>query len=272
MTIRRLVVFSGFDTKFIERARGQLQSIQAKVIFTSAANGLDSKYFESLLGSTLTFMDETLKSEDGTRIVGLIASSIQDEVALELEKRAFFPAFRRFAFPYNFSRDINRVNEVTSRLMGTIKSDEFLGTYEYVKPSSAVLSLPLMNTNSRRLAAEMRELYELRSFRPTAGLDKEVVRMRRGRGMRVRGIDFAGCVNDASHPIRRCSESVLCDVSSRLRLGFSVPARFEFDVTSEQGVAGKEFQLCDGTVQKIPGWADYLNMRINDDFRPGKRT
>jgi hypothetical protein len=271
MTVRRLVVFSGFDTKVIEPAKVALNANQTKVIFVPIGGGITSQYFELLLNSTLTFIDEAL-SAGGTKIIGLVASSIESGAALDLEKRAFFPAFRRLAFPSAFGKDRSRVNEIVASLISKFTSDDFLETYRYVKPPTAVLSLPLLNANSRRLFSDMMDLYELKSFRPSGSVDKEVVRMRRGRGLRIKGIDFAGCVNDDTHPIRRCTDSILCDVSARLRLGFSLPSRFEFDVSCEQGIAGKEFRLCDGTTQKIPVWADHLNMRINDDFKCGQKA
>jgi hypothetical protein len=270
MTIRRLVVFSGFHTKFVAPAKISLKARQTEVVFTST-DGQVGLYLETLLGLTLKSINEMLSKNDA-RIVGVVASSIEEEKALELERKAFFPAFRRMAFPSAYSKDIHRVNEVVNKLVSNLSSDGFLDTYRYVKPPSGVLSLPLLNVDSPRLKKAMIELYEMRILRPGGGIDKEVVRLRGGRGLRIKGIDFAGCMNDPAHPIRRVTDSTVCDVGARLRLGFSIPSRFEFDVSCEQGVSGKSFRLCDGSAQQIPGWADHLNMRINDDFKSGSKS
>ena len=252
-------------------AKISLKAHQTEVVFASTGGQKGVEYFDTLLELTLRTINEILSKNDA-RIVGVIASSIEDTNNRDLETKPFFPAFRRMAFPASFSKDTHRVNEVVSRLVSNLASEEFLDTYKYVKPPSAVLSLPLSNVDSPRLKKAMIELYEMRMLRPGGGIDKEVVRLRNGRGLRIKGLDFAGCINNGSHPIRRVTDSSVCDVAARLRLGFSVSSRFEFDVSCEHGVSGKSFRLCDGSIQKIPGWADHLNMRINSDFKCGRRT
>jgi hypothetical protein len=271
MTTRRLVVFSGFDTRFVAQAKISLKANQTDVVFTSATAGVERAYFVALLGQTLKTVNQLLSNNDA-RVVGMLASCIDEAGASQAEKEAFYPIFRRMVFPSSFRRDMHRVNEVVQKLVRSLSSEEFLDTHKYIKSPSAVLALPLLNADSRRLRRTINDLYEMKIFRPDGGIDKEVIRLRRGRGLRIKGIDFAACVNDSSHPVRRCTDSIVCDLAARLRLGFSVPARFEFDVSCEQGVSGKEFRLCDGSSQKIPGWADHLNMRINDDFQCGRRS
>jgi hypothetical protein len=156
--------------------------------------------------------------------------------------------------------------------MQLFTSGEFLSLSREVRPSAApALNLPLLNVKSSRLRTAISELYELRTFTPAPGISKDVARLKGGRGLRIKGIDYRGAVNNDSHPVRRCTDSVFCDVAARLRLGFSLPERFEFDVSCETGLAGKQFRMCDGAAMTIPDWADHLNMRINDDFECGRR-
>src|SRR4051812_34185329 len=116
MITRRVVIFSGFDTKFVEQTKAQLKANQAEVIFAQTASGLDADYFEQLLTRTLALTDRLVEKSD-TRVVALVASCIADTVALDLERRAFFPAFRRADFPSSFAKDLNRVNEVVHTLV-----------------------------------------------------------------------------------------------------------------------------------------------------------
>jgi hypothetical protein len=267
MLVRRLVVFSGFDTKVVERLRAPLKSAQTDVVFAKLPQPITQAYFDNLIGHTAGYVDETLNKSD-SRIVALVASCLEDEELMRLEKGVFFPSFRRLAFPKAFARDVGKAKQIAEALVAKFAANEFLAAYQFIKPGvRAVLSLPYMNADSRRLRNNLENLYELEIYEPHQNLAKEVAHLKAGRGMRIRGIDFRGCVNDPSHPVRRCTDTRLCDVSARLRLGFSVPERFEFDVTCETGLAGKKFQLCGGTTQQIPASASHLNMRMNNDFK-----
>jgi hypothetical protein len=113
----------------------------------------------------------------------------------------------------------------------------------------------------------MESLYHLRQGNLSTRLNKEVALVKRTGALRIRGIDFKGCINSAVHPVRRCSETKWCDISARIRFGFAVHERFEFDVTRESGsLSDVEFVICDGSTQNVPTRADHLNMRINGDF------
>lgn len=269
MLVRRLVLFSGFDTKVIERLRVPLKSTQTDVIFAKLPQPISQAYFDGLIHRAATYVDEALNKSD-LRIVALVASCLEDELNVHLEQKVFFPSFRRLAFPKAFARDLSKASKIAEAIVQKFASNEFLSTYQFVKPGArAVLSLPFRNANSRRLRSNLESLYNLQIYEPNQNLSKEVAPLKGGRGMRIKGIDFQGCVNDPSHPVRRCTDTRLCDVSARLRLGFSISERFEFDVTCETGLSRKTFQLCDGSTVQIPASASHLNMRINDDFKLG---
>lgn len=264
MTVQRLVVFSGFHTKFVEKAKEQLLAKQAQVVFAKT-DLLQDQYFERLLTRTLdTIRQASLKH---FRVVGILASCGPEHDA---ERQAFFPALRRLAFPERYRKDINRVAEVVDVITKRFLSPEFQKTYQYIRSNAhGILCLPIRNTPSGKLVTEINRVYSMEAMEPSSSLDKEVVR-RRGGAWRVRNFDFRPAINSHSHPIRRCTDSVVCDVMAGLRLGFSIPDRFEFDVTCEDGLNGKQFKLCDGARESVPHWATHLNMRINDDFRSAR--
>lgn len=269
MTIHRLVVFSGFDTRLIEKVRHPLRSRQTASIFTKLNGEVGPEYFQSLLTRIRNFVDEICVTND-VRVIAVVASCIADQNARSLERVAFCPAFRRISFPSSWARDLNRHASMLNRIGDIFTSQDFLETYNFIKgPSNVPLALPLRNADCRQLIRDVDQIYELQSFVPSSGLDKRVTRLKRARGLRVNGVDFLGRMNNPSHPIRRCTDSVGCDVAARLRLGFSVPSRFEFDVTCENGLAGKLFYLCDGTAQRVPSGVTHLNMRMNDDHKYG---
>lgn len=265
MTIKRILVFSGFDTRLVERTRASLRANQIEVIFAKLEGFADPAYFKILMERVWSFLIEN-SSESGTRVIGLLASCCSDEPAKTREREVFFPSFRRRGFPTAYKNELGRAREIVETIVKDFTSDEFIAAGEYIKARSApILALPLRNAESARLLKVMADLYELKEMTPAANLSKEIVRRKGAPGFRIRDLDFVGCTNSAKHPIRRCTESITCDVAGWLRLGFSLPKRFEFDVTSERGVSGRRFFLCDDTVQIAPTWASHVNMRINDD-------
>jgi hypothetical protein len=263
-----MVVFSGFDSVLVEHARASLRSRQIEAVFVKSTATLNHEYFEKLRTRALE-VSRRIVEEDDDRIVSLLASCVPKQTEA-IEKSTFFPWLRRIKFPVKYRRDINLIGEMLRKLQSVFSSEEFLGTYDFIRPgASAVLSLPLRNSPSRRLSREIEAIFELDAFRPDNSLGKEVVRLRGGRGFRIGVLNFRPAINNAGHPVRRCTDSDACDAAAFYRLGFSLPARFEFDVTADAGVAGREFWLCDGASSVAPSWATHLNMRVNDDHKFG---
>jgi len=266
MILRRLVVFSGFDARIVERIRPELEAQHCDVVVVKRWPILTIEYFQKLLGRLATVANRQFENPD-VRLVALLVSNIEDEETRALEDSTFKPMLRRLMIDPSMARDVERTPELSGRIIALITGEEFLSTYDRIRPATdATLALPLKNAANRRLEREITSLYDLLRFQPTAGLDRYIRRLKKGRGLRSKDIDFCGCLNDPSHPIRRRTDSIHCDMNGRFRLGFSIPPRFEFDVTCETGLTGKTFQQCDGARVKIPAKATHLNMRINDDF------
>jgi hypothetical protein len=266
MILRRLVAFSGFDARLVEGIRPELEAQQVDVAVVKLWPALPLGYFEKLLERTAALANRQFTDPD-VRIVALLVSCVADKDAIEAENEVFWPMLRRLAISPSLSHDIRRAPALATQIISLMTNPEFLSTYERIKPAAdATLALPLRNASNARLTRELKSLYELTRFQPTASLGRFVQRLKGRRGLRTNGIDFRGCQNDPRHPVRRMTDSLRCDLSGRFRLGFSVPPRFEFDVSCETGIAGKTFELCDGKRLKVPARASHLNMRINDDF------
>lgn len=266
MRVKRVAVFSGFDPKVVERLRPQLEAQQTNVVVVKIGASADINYFVRLAERLLTVTAPLLATEEA-RYVGILVSCLTslDEIAAEREE--FFPIMRRLAVPAHFRRDVTQANTLAQDIIKLVTSEDFLATYRRLKPASdAVLALPIQNSYSSRLKGELAKIYDLSAYQPAPALDRYVQRLKRGAGLKSNGLDFRGCVNGPSHPVRRKSTSTKCDLAGRFRLGFSVPARFEFDVSCSTGLAQRALHLCDGTLVKISGSPSHLNMRMNDDF------
>ena len=268
MVVRRLAIFSGFDTNVVEACRIRLQSNQTHVAFVRRPESLDARYFDSLLGRSLFQVDRLRLPTE--RVHALLVSCVEDLQELALETAAFFPSVQRLGLRRQWRKDINATSQICRSVLQTLTSPVFRDSQELVRHTgSAMALLPLVNVPSRRLTYEIRAIYEMQSRDFTARIAKEVVRLKRGQGIRVGSLTFRSCVNDPSHPIRRQSNKPHCDLSASLRLGFDVPARLEFDVTCDSGLDRKTFCQCDGRSETVPSGTSHLNMRINGDFECG---
>lgn len=231
----------------------------------------DDSYFERLSKRAWELI--TKATEAGDQIVlGVLASSLTLDSELAKERSTFFPALRRLTFTSNRRRDVNTATQSADEIIDAITDEKFLELKAFVKPTlGRPLLLPVRNARSKILKAQLERLYEGVEYVPTANLQKEAVKLKGNRGLRVKGVDFSSVVNNPRHPIRRCSDSAACDLKATMRLGFCVPDRFEFDVEVESGLSNKEFWTCDGTSKSISRSASHLNMRMNDDFAEGSK-
>lgn len=271
METRRLIVLSGFDTRVADRLRTSLASRRSDVAFVKLYGDADEAYFHRLAKRSWELIGKAQQAGDQI-VLGVVASALSSEAELARERECFFPALRRLSFDSARRRDINTAAQTADEIVGALTSDKFLALKASVKPSlGRPLLLPVRNTRSKVLRAQLERLYELLEPTPTANLKKEIVKLKGNRGLRVRGIDFASVVNNARHPVRRCTDAPACDLKAIMRLGFCVPDRFEFDVASDTGLVGKEFWICDGTTKAVSRSASHLNMRMNDDFGEGSK-
>lgn len=271
MLVRRLVVLSGFDSRVSAAMRSSLESRQTDVAFVKLGSVADADYFRRLSSRALEILSKHSKYKNQI-IYGALVSCCHYENESILEEREFFPSFRRILVDKNRRRDINKSRETADFIMSKLVEENFKLLQKHMKHNGDCrLLLPTENSNSSKILKEFLSLYRMDTFEPSSRLAREAVKMRKGRGIRVRGVDFSETVNGSDHPIRRCSESSACDLHSILRFGFQVPERFEFDVTCETGLAGKTFRLCNGDALPISRSASHLNMRINGDFREGSK-
>lgn len=265
MIVRRLAVLSGIDARVADRMGPALRSMATDVAFVKIGpDGLSSDYFLRLSRRTLEVAQRALLRTD-TKLLGLLVSAVDLEE--ELETDFFFPALRRLSVPKQWRRDVNQSSQIVREIQLTFGSSIYQDVAKYASPQGEDrLLLPIRNTKLDRMSRHFLEIYRMRQVGLTRRLLRDITAMRRGRGYRIRGIDFKGMVNDGTHPIRRCTDSPVCDLRALMRFGVTVPERFEFDVSCSTGLAGKTYYLCDGQPVKVPGGASHLNMRINDDF------
>lgn len=266
MIVRRLVVLSGIDSRVADRLGPALRSAAIDVAFVKiGADGLSRDYFARLVRRTLDVAHRAMLRAD-VKLLGLLVSCASTDEQ-QTEHEHFFPALRRLEIPREYRRDVNQFFEVRRRIEVTFRS----ATYENVAREASPqregrLLLPVRNCRSDRLTRHFGEIYELRQDDLSRRLMRDIPRMKKGRGYRIRDADFKGAINDGTHPVRRRTDTPICDLGALMRFGVLVPERFEFDISCSTGLANKTFSLCDGTPIKIPAGTSHLNMRINDDF------
>jgi hypothetical protein len=266
MRLRRLAIFSGFTSRAIEDARRQLQPSQIVIAQGPQLKGqVDEKYFNQIVESA-SFNLNSLGGSDFL-IDALLVSCLYLPVERELERKAFFPALRRVQLAPELRGDVHAGLRIANSVIAAFKCPESDGLRRLTRSgTSAVCLLPFANVRRPRFAVELGAMYNMASARFSSRLDKDIRRMRGGRGLRIGALEYRGCENDASHPIRRKSNHAQCDLAAALRLGFSVPERFEFDIRCDHGLGGKTFYHCDGRREAVPHGVSHLNMRINGDF------
>lgn len=264
-----LVVFSGISTKVIAKVAPQLRAMAIHSAFVKYTPQDIPGYLSDLAERTLAIARGALVDRD-VRLSGILASCLEDEAELEAERTVFFPAMRRLSLSRSFRNDINAANALVAEVGGVLKSASNTDFVKSVSPrAEARLLLPLGNARVAALAHNFEEIYDRKSDGIGRAVMKRVVLRRGTKRYRANDLDFLPVTNGERHPIRRCSDSALCDLNATLRFGVSVSPRFEFDVTCENGLSGKTFQQCDNTAMQVGREATHLNMRMNGDFRAG---
>ena len=266
MIDRSIAVFSGVHPKVVEQLAPTLRSTGIEPVTVSIGESPTGEYFERLAKQAL----HVARKEAGRSDVRLAAALISGLADDELETATFFPALRRVLIPPEW-----RNNPSAAKKIATVVQDHFRGTgnKEFTRQLAARrdvrLLLPPKNTPSKALAAQFAQIYTGSLGQLSARVNKEVVVQSKGRGLKISNLQFAPTVNGEQHPVRRCTDTCSCDLKAAFRFGALVPARYEFDVTAENGLATKSFHLCSGEAHRVSAEATHLNMRINDDFREG---
>lgn len=267
MTVARVAVLSGFTGRFCEAAKRAMAARQISVASVPLTGNVTAEYCSELARRALQLV---LGVEGPKEDIQVLLVSCLSKMEKDQEREALFPSLRRLEVPVGFRADIHLARQLSETVAREYRNQAHLTLARAVKASAqSVICLPIENSKSRRLRAEIEAIYFGEAFSLSRTLDKEIVRRKGGRGLRIRDLDFCGRVNGPEHPVRRCTDDPTCDLRAALRLGFPVPPRFEFDVSCEAGLAGKEFVLCGGTKARVSRAADHLNMRINGDYREG---
>lgn len=270
MSIQKFLIFSGFDSKYVEKTKPSLKANQIIPIYRKLIPESWPKYFQQLSSEVELVTRQAIFAE-GKEAICFLASCVNNAEISAVENEYFFPAMRKLAFANDFRADISKINLFIAKCLDAFNSEDTLKLKRQVKSwNKATLRLPPQNVDIKQFKNCLRSLYEMDSAEPSDNLCK-YIQMRNGnRKLRVNGVDFEGVVNGPMHPIRRCTDSHKCDVHARFRLGFNVQDRFEFGVSCEKGFNGKSFKRCDGIGYLVPNEATHLNMRVNDDFEIGK--
>lgn len=266
MIERGLVVFSGIDTRIIDRIGPRLRSNAVDTAFVKPKHMLDTEYFDRLLNRAYRVSSQLISNPD-VRITAILLSCLDDPIQTNLEFETFFPTLRRIYLDRQSCNDPNKSAELATTIIQAIKCD---AARAFVKTVSAQqearLLMPLRNCKSNALRRSVRAIFLSEATSINNRSRREVTARRGSRTYRSNDLDFKVSINSGKHPVRRCTDSTSCDFKALLRLGVSVPERLEFDVSCSKGLSNKTFYRCDGSAESVSGNPSHLNMRINDDY------
>jgi hypothetical protein len=271
LTERVIIGFCGFGTKFVELIRKRLlaqragRSVRIGVVSRQATH---EEHVTSLVQRLLSLLEQDSADDQNLRLLVVSTrTNIQDD---QFERACFIPAVRRMIVdPQTQSapqKAFALVDEIHAALDRWSRDD----TRSVARPRhDAIALLPLRNANVPALNEWLDQKAHFGNGPLPNKLLKRISRQSNGDGVLIGNIKFKGVLNGPGHPIRRRTDTAVCDLKARSRLGHLVPANFEFDVSCKNGLGARRFWLCDGQVAIVPASATHLNMRVNDDFKYG---
>lgn len=268
MIDRALAIFSGVHPKVVARLAPSLRSVRIEPVTVTPDPTLSSAYFERLAKQALHVATRQMERGD-VRLTSVLVSALEDSCCTA-ETEAFFPALRRLAIRPEWGNNPSAALQIGCLVQEYFRSEpirEF--TRRITSNRETRMLLPRRNTPSKTLEECFILIYHCKTEVLSRKLEKDIVSVRRSRDLKVSNLTFKPALNGGQHPVRRCTDTDLCDLKAAFRFGVGVPARFEFDVSSDNGFKSRSFLLCDGSSQRITAEATHLNMRINDDFREG---
>ncbi|PYF06947.1 hypothetical protein C8J30_12230 [Rhodobacter viridis] len=238
-------------------------------------------YFEALAKQLLFEIDRLKGARSDVRFFVILVSAIAED-KLDDEYVSFFPALIRLGIQKDQANNKSATKKIVERIDALFRDESFVDLIKTVSArKKSHLLLPVRNAAETSLRKMFDEIYaggELRSKegRFSAELEifektvlKKITVIRRSKALKMGAISFAPVLNGPAHPIRRCTDTAVCDVKAKLRFGALVAERFEFDVTCDRKLSAKSFYLCGGGDIKPSQEDTHLNMRINDDFKGG---
>lgn len=266
---KRIAAFCNMSLGFVEQIRKNLQSQNVEIVTVSRGSDHFEIYLNRLADRLLEVVRKYGRRPDNSLYVLVISgSTVQSE--RDAEQRTFFPAtrFMRIDRSIELSQPQGRnfVENVAQAFLDW-KNSNFK---EMIRPGkNSIALLPLKNVNSAKLRSNLLRMWQFESAEINPSISKDISIQKGDRGILANGLEFRGCLNTLGHPVRRCTDSAPCDLKAELRLGHPVSVHFEFDVTSTGRLSSRKFFLCDGEADSVDASASHLNMRINDDFKPG---
>jgi hypothetical protein len=264
---RGVAVFSGVETRVVDRLVRQLAANNVDSAFVEIRRRTyDEDYFQRLLAQTLVVL-ERVRARGDVPASAFLVSSLIDEDDLIREQNHFFPALRRVALNPEWRGNPDAAVRIQAAVLEHYRSGE---EREFIRTVSAKREarflLPIYNTRCKSLESLFLSVYSREAASLSKRVTREIVCLRKRKGYRVSGLDFAVAINNERHPVRRCSPTAKCDLEAAFRFGSPVPERLEFDVTCENGLRKKSFRQCDGSTASVNAEPTHINMRINGDF------
>lgn len=268
MIDRALAIFSGVHPKVVARLTPALRSVGIEPVSVSVEALPTESYFECLAKQALHVADRQRVRGD-VRLTSVLVSALNDSER-EVEADAFFPALRRITIRPEWRNNPSAAGHISRLVQDYFKSEAVRDFSRRIASNRENrMLMPRRNTPCKGLGDEFLSIYHRDAEILSAKIEKDIVALRSGRGLKVSNLTFKPTLNNGQHPVRRCTESNLCDLKAAFRFGVGVQQRFEFDVTSDNGFKSKSFLLCDGSLKRITVQVTHLNMRINDDFKEG---
>lgn len=263
----RICVFCSTSNSFIEQIRKVLQSNNIEIVNIKQERDF-RRYLEDLADRLLTV---SARFRDLSGVVSvMLVSGASEQSQISQEDEFFSPALRIFRFHRSIEKSQPDARKFALELVGRFVAWERSRFHRLVRPSAgSVALLPLRNAGSDLLRKSIYEMANFQRDELDSRVFREITPAKRDSGIKVRHLVFKGIVNPPGHPVRRCTCTVHCDVHAAFRLGHPVPDSFEFDITTARAISVSRFYLCDGSESRVPVKASHLNMRINDDFKPG---
>jgi hypothetical protein len=262
-----IAVLCGISTRVIDPMTKALRANAIEPVFTKVSVDTGS-YLESLLANTCATI-KALDCDQKIRIRSLtVISGFSKDEDIALEARFFFPAARRFAVKPEYRNNPASSAAVRDAIIRLFKNKNEVDSRKEIRGDIRNL-LPLRNCGCKGITDSVSAIYLRDTNLIDRKVDKEICRVKGSKALRIRGIDFLPANNNDRHPIRRCSDSLGCDLAASFRLGVPVNERFEFDVTCRTGLKGKTFYQCSGSANDLTHEPSHLNMRINDDHAVG---
>jgi hypothetical protein len=267
---KKIVAFCNISNRFIEQIRSHLQSQNVEIVTVARESDNFPSYLRRLSGQLLGVVRKFQKSPDFSIFVMVISGSKSDS-EIKAEHEEFFPATRYLRVDREMELSQPRGRAFVDSITTAFSIWKQSNLNKLIKPGkNRIALLPLRNVNSTKFRNSLTRIWQLESADLSPDVSKDLNVQSGDRGIIAGALEFRGCLNGPGHPVRRCTDSPSCDLKAELRLGHLVPPHFEFDVTSIGcRISTRKLFLCDGRMTTVDKSASHLNMRINDDFKPG---